>query len=88
MINYTTMKKLPNNLEKTLVSYVKWETSYSYMQDIVTNYIEKKNLKNETLKINMIMNDLRWVKTTLENWNVTQAKENLEFVKNTLLYIN
>lgn len=81
-------KNLPTNLEKTLVSYVKWETSFSYTQDIVTDYIEKKNLKNETLKIRMIMNDLWWTKTTLENWNISLAKKNLEFVKHTLLYIN
>ena len=81
-------KNLPTNLEKTLVSYVKWETSFSYTQDIVTDYIEKKNLKNETLKIRMIMNDLWWAKTTLENWNISLAKKNLEFIKNTLLYIN
>ena len=81
------MKNLPTNLEKTLVSYVKWETSFSYTQDIVTDYIEKKNLKNETLKIRMIMNDLWWTKTTLENWNISLAKKNLEFVKHTLLYI-
>ena len=81
------MKNLPTNLEKTLVSYIKWETSFSYTQDIVTDYIEKKNLKNETLKIRMIMNDLWWTKTTLENWNISLAKKNLEFVKHTLLYI-
>lgn len=82
------MKKLPCELEKQLTNYIKWNTSQWYMQDLITAYIEKKNVKNETLKINMIMNDLWWARFSLENWNFTRASQELEFIKNTLLFIN
>lgn len=53
------MKKLPHELEKQIADYFKGLCSYSYLQEKITDYIERKNLKNETMKINMLMNDAR-----------------------------
>lgn len=81
------MKKLPQELEKNIANYFKGLCSYSYLQEKITDYIEKKNLKNETMKINMVMNDARTGKTMLENWNIEQAQNMLDFIKHTLLFI-
>lgn len=82
------MKTLPNGLEKSLIYYLSWSIAYCKMQDIITNYIESKNLDNETAKIKMIMNDLRCTKRLIETWKVKEAKSDLNFIKNLLLTIN
>lgn len=82
------MKKLPIELEKSLTYYLCWDLAYCKMQDIITDYIENKNLNNETAKIRMIMNDLRCTKRLIETWKTKKAKSDLNFIKNLLLTIN
>ena len=82
-----SLPKLPKDLTKALTSYVIWNASFSYIYDEITDYIEKKNLKNETMKIKMIANDLWMARQMADNWEYGHADDQLAFVKRTLLYI-
>ena len=82
-----SLPKLPKELTRVLTSYVIWNASFSYVYDAVTDYIERKNLKNETMKIKMITDDLRMARQMAEKWDYGHADDQLAFVKRTLLFI-
>ena len=81
------MKTPEQELFNTLSKYMKDMASYSYTMDKIIEYIENKNLTNETAKARMIMNDLRTAKNYLEQNKIPLAIDRYKFVKNTLLTI-
>lgn len=79
------MKELPKDLKLALRNYCQNQCNYTYTYDKIIDYIEPKNLKNETLKAKMIMNDLFICRCFVEKHQREQAKKQLDFIKNTLL---
>lgn len=68
-------------LKKAMGKYCMSEASYSYLQDVVTDYIEKHTKKDHTHKVQMICDDCFSVRYFLENGDVWNGIEKLKFIE-------
>lgn len=86
-ITYNQPEKMMNkNLKNSLMDYCNDSprVNYSYIKELLINYIEPKNLKDESLIISELTNKLITIRNLVKNHDYTQAKVKFEELQNKL----
>lgn len=82
------MQKLPRWLELEMQYYIKGFTDFYVIHDLITDFIENKNIKDETKEITKICNHLTNARKWYENWKKLNANTSYELAKSYLFYLN
>ena len=76
-------------LEYEMLSYIKWyNDDFFKLHDLITDYVENKNVKDETKKITKICNHLTDARKWYEKWKLLNAHTDYDIAYNSLLFIN